>query len=87
MRKSFSCVYNNYMKNNTLCAFARALKALRREKGMNQIELGKVLNVTGATVSRWEAGMVEPDYQTLVNLCTFFSVSADFMLGLEEDLF
>ena len=67
-----------------VCAFSEALRALRKEKGMNQDELGKIVNVTGATVSRWEAGLVEPDFQILVNLCTFFSVSADFMLGMED---
>lgn len=65
------------------CRFAECLKMLRKEKGCSQEELGKVVSVTGATVSRWEAGLVEPDYQILINLSDFFSVSTDYLLGLD----
>lgn len=65
------------------CRFAECLKALRKEKSLSQEELGKVVSVTGATVSRWEAGLVEPDYQVLIELSTYFSVSTDYLLGLE----
>lgn len=66
------------------CQFGKMLKELRVEKGFNQESLGKILNVTGATISRWEAGLVEPDFQTLIQLADMFGVSVDYILGLED---
>ncbi len=66
------------------CKFGKILKELRNEKGMNQEVLAKVLNVTGATISRWESGIVEPDFQTLIFLADMFRVSVDYILGLED---
>ncbi|MBQ9790430.1 MAG: helix-turn-helix transcriptional regulator [Clostridia bacterium] len=66
------------------CKFGKILKELRAEKGMNQEMLAKVLNVTGATISRWESGVVEPDFQTLIFLAEMFKVSVDYILGLED---
>ena len=62
------------------CKFGKILKELRAEKGMNQEMLAKVLNVTGATISRWESGVVEPDFQTLIFLAEMFKVSVDYIL-------
>ena len=66
------------------CKFGKMLRELRVEKGMNQETLAKILNVTGATISRWEASIVEPDFQTLILLTEMFKVSADYILGLED---
>ena len=42
------------------------LKQLRLEKGMSQNALGKELNVTHATIYRWENLIRKPRIQTLV---------------------
>ena len=60
------------------------LKSLRKENGLSQDDFAHIMNVTGATVSRWESGHVEPDYQTLINICEYFDVSTDYILGLED---
>ena len=66
------------------CRFGKMLKYLRGERGINQEVLAKILNVSGATISRWEAGLVEPDFQTLIFLADMFKVTTDYILGLED---
>lgn len=64
--------------------FGERVKELRIEKGMKQSDLAKVFNIKPATLSRWENGIIEPDYKTLIKLAKYFGVSADYLLGLED---
>jgi len=38
-----------------------SIKAARINKGINQIDMAKMLNVTAATLSNWENGRTAPD--------------------------
>lgn len=60
------------------------LKALREENGMNQSELGKLLNVQGAAISKYESGEVPLTGETIVSLAEYFGVTTDYLLGLTE---
>ena len=44
------------------------IRQARREKGMTQDQLAQALFVSRQTVSNWENGRTEPDYQTLTRL-------------------
>ena len=44
------------------------IRQARREKGLTQEQLAQALFVSRQTVSNWENGKTEPDYQTLVRL-------------------
>ncbi len=66
------------MKDNY---FGRQLKELRQAKGMTQKELGEVLGFCNQTVSFWESGRREPDYDCLVRISNFFEISIDELLG------
>lgn len=70
------------MKDNY---FGKKLKELRLEKGLSQKELGKIFNVCNQTVSFWETGSREPDFDTLKNLASFFDVTINDFLGLNVD--
>ena len=63
--------------------FAERLKELRKEE-LTQKQLAKYLNVNYRTVSSWEAGTRQPDYEILISLCKYFDVSADYLLGLTD---
>lgn len=65
------------MKNNY---FGKQLKELRLAKGVSQRELGKVFNVCNQTISFWETGSREPDFDTLVEIARYFDVSIDSLL-------
>lgn len=64
--------------------FSERLGQLRREKGLTQLELAKVLNTTQRRISYMEAGKVEPDLSTLVALSNYFEVSTDYLIGIKD---
>ena len=41
--------------------FAQQLKAIRKEKGMNQMQMAKFLNVSDACICNWEKGKSKPN--------------------------
>ena len=61
--------------------FNERLKQLRKEKGMTQAEISKLLDVGQNTYSYWESGKVQPDIQTLIKLSDIFRVSLDYLTG------
>jgi len=60
------------------------LKQLRQEKGISQATLAKAIGINHRTVSQYERGITQADYQTLKKLCDYFNVSADYLLGFKE---
>ena len=65
------------MKNNI---FGKRLKELRLEKKLTQQQLGDILHVCNQTISFWENGSREPDFDNLVEIAKFFDVMIDFLL-------
>lgn len=61
--------------------FQNRLKELRKEKKLSQEDLGKVINVSGRTISYFETGEREPSPEILNNLADVFDVSVDYLLG------
>jgi len=64
--------------------FGKRLRDLRQEKGLRQSDVARHLEVSSATVTRWENGKQQPDYLVLAKLAKFFGVTADYLLGLEK---
>jgi transcriptional regulator with XRE-family HTH domain len=62
-------------------SFGKRLKKLRLKKGLTQAELAKMLNIGESTISFYEAGKREPDYEMLNRFADLFNVSVDYMLG------
>ena len=62
----------------------KALKDLREEKGLTQAQLGKELGLDQTTISQYERGVREPDFQILKKLRDYFGVTADYLLGFVE---
>lgn len=58
--------------------FAIKLKTLRKDAGVTQEELAKVLNVGRSTISEYERGVIEPKRKTLVDIAFYFSVPIDY---------
>lgn len=51
---------------------------------MSQVELAARLGVTKQSVSNWENDNIQPSIEMLTKLAAFFSVSTDYMLGIED---
>ena len=60
------------------------IKKYREEKKMTQAEVAKVLEVKPATISKYEAGTLEPNIESLKKLAELFDVSIDELLKEDE---
>lgn len=56
------------------------LKELRKSKRITQQRLAIELNLNQNSISRYESGEREADYQTLIALSDYFQVSIDYLL-------
>lgn len=64
--------------------FGAALKQLRTQAGMTQMQLAKKLGVTKSVVSYYELSERAPSAEMLVKIAGAFHVSTDRLLGLED---
>lgn len=60
------------------------LKLLRKQMGVSQIVVAKAIGVTPSAYSNYEQGTREPNIQILANICKYYDVSADYLIGLED---
>ena len=56
------------------------IRDLRLAKGWTQEELGQMLNVQKAAVSKYEKGRVTPSNEVLKKISAIFNVSTDYLL-------
>lgn len=56
------------------------LKEIRTSRGVSQLKLALDLNMTQNSISRYENGIREADYQTLIAFADYFQVSLDYLL-------
>ena len=63
---------------------AERIKALREARGWTQAELARRLSITRNGVNSWEQGLAMPSPACLVDLAKLFSVSTDYLLGVER---
>lgn len=56
------------------------LKELRQKKRISQLKLALDLNMNQNSVSRYENGVREADYATLIKFADYFNVSLDYLL-------
>ena len=62
------------------------LKELRNEKKISLKKLGNAIKCSDVAINYWERNIKEPTAPNIVELCKFFDVTADYLLGLEDDL-
>lgn len=62
------------------------LKQLRKDAGDSQERLGEKLYVAPTTICSWEQGRSIPDSLKLLAICRCYQVSADYLLGLTEQM-
>lgn len=63
---------------------AERIKALRSAHGWTQAELARRLGITRNGVNAWEQALSTPSPAYLVELASLFSVSVDYLLGVEN---
>lgn len=70
------------LNSNTLSI---KIKELRKARNISQVELAKALFVSKQSVSNWENDNIMPSIEMLIKIAAFFSVSIDYLLGLDNN--
>ena len=66
--------------------FGRRLSELRKGRGLSKTALGKIIGVSITQISEMERGTSATTMQRLIQLCDYFGVSSDYLLGLTDDM-
>ncbi len=56
------------------------LKELRKNRKISQLKLAMDLQLNQNAISRYETGVREADYSTLIKIADYFDVSIDYLL-------
>ena len=62
------------------------LLVLRKQCGYKQTEAAEALGLSISTYCRYEYGEREPTASVIARMAQYFGVSADYLLGLKEEL-
>lgn len=63
--------------------FGATISALRKERGMTQLELARQMGVTDKAVSKWERDLSFPDVTSLPKLAEVLGTSVDELLEVK----
>ena len=66
--------------------FNEKLKYLRESKGYTQDEIANKLNIARQSVSKWEQGINEPDFETVKKLCQILDCSIGELIDDDQDI-
>ena len=61
------------------------IKELREAHKLTQAKLAKAIGYSQPTIADWEKGNMRPTADAIIALAIFFEVSADYLLGLENE--
>ena len=64
-------------------AFGKSLYELRLSHDLTQRQLGKIIGVSGTTISKYEWGQSEPSFEHLFNIRQYFNTSISQMIGID----
>lgn len=65
--------------------FGEKLRALREARGLSQYDLAMLVGKSADSISYWERSGAAPAGDKLAEICRIFGVSADYLVGLEDD--
>lgn len=67
-----------------MASLADRIKQLRLSANMTQEEFGQKFGIVKSTVSLYENGKSTPNDQIKKNICEYFKISIDYLLGAEH---
>ncbi len=65
--------------------YCQILRELREDHDLKQADVAKVLGTTQQVYSRYEQGINEIPLHHFVTLCLYYKVSADYILGINQE--
>lgn len=63
--------------------FAERLRLLRKQRNLSQQQLADKLGISNSTISMYERGEREPDFEMLELIGDYFNVDTNYLLGKE----
>lgn len=66
-------------------AIGDIIKTERKLKKLSQEQLAQKIGVTQDSISLWETNKRIPDTPYIIELCKALNISADYLLGLEDE--
>ena len=60
------------------------IKELMQEKGIQQQQMAGLLNVSRASIYKYQQGKAEPNIETLIKIADYFDVSLDYLCGRQN---
>lgn len=66
--------------------YGEKIRQFRKQKGLNQQELGEMLGVSAVSVSKWERAQTQPDIETLRMMADLFNTTIDELCDHEPAL-
>lgn len=67
-----------------MAEFKDMLKYLREREGLSQSQFAKIIGVSSSTVSMYEVGKRQPDFETEEKIADYFNVSLNVLRGKGE---
>ena len=64
--------------------YTKRLRDLREDKDLKQDDIARILKITRQQYQLYESGKRKLPIELLTELCKFYNVSADYILGLSE---
>jgi transcriptional regulator with XRE-family HTH domain len=61
------------------------IKSLRKDKGISQIEIAKILHCSQRVYSNYERGQIDIPTRILIGLSRYYETSIDYILGLTDE--
>lgn len=65
--------------------FGKRIRSLRKALDLSQKDVSEKIGCSSKVLSNYELGKREPDFETIVKLCDFFNVTADYLLGRTDN--
>ena len=66
--------------------YVERLTALREDRDIGQKEIAEVLGCQQSAISKYETRRAKYSVEDIILLCRHYNVSADYILGLPEDM-
>ena len=66
--------------------YRQRLREIREERDLTQEEVGKVINKSQQGYGHIENGRAELKIDDLIVLCRFYNLSADYLIGLTDEV-
>lgn len=67
-----------------MIAFGDRMQAVRKEAGLKQEDVGKIMGVSQNRISKYEMGRAEPSFEFIVKFCKHFNVMPNYLFDFPD---